>query len=253
MKHIPTTATAIRKIKTLAKRLRDEQAIPLAHALDAAAREAGYEHFHHATTCATRTQSQAPQKPGVLGQLRFHVEEGPLVWPDDDKGGEEEPVSVAEGRFIVRGDRSALDAVTSALDEFMDELDPESDDLAQMPPAALMQLIVRCQELAMEEPAFLDGYAHWAGALVKLDRGAECIAIMRPVYSAACSLVPKSFRGLVPYWPLENRPFHRLAVNLFLAYRQVGQHDEANGISQRMLQWWPNDNIGFRFLLNDQP
>lgn len=53
MENIPTTATALRKIKAAARSIRDLKNIPLSAALDQAAQEAGYEHFHHVTRCAS--------------------------------------------------------------------------------------------------------------------------------------------------------------------------------------------------------
>ena len=124
-------------------------------------------------------------------------------------------------------------------------------DMTLIEPIGLKRLIRCCQRLTSTEPAFLDGYAHWVGALVALNHGAEAVAVARPVFDTAVTLVPAAFKGYIPYSFLENRPFHRLAVNMLLAYDQVNQPDEAKAIAQRMLKWWPNDNIGFRFLLDD--
>ncbi len=50
MKHIPTTSTAVEKIKARARALRSNYE-SLGHARDAAAVEAGYDHYHHVTHC----------------------------------------------------------------------------------------------------------------------------------------------------------------------------------------------------------
>lgn len=55
MKHIETTATAISKIKSNAKKIKAAQDIQLTKALDISAKEAGYEHYHHAARCAAKT------------------------------------------------------------------------------------------------------------------------------------------------------------------------------------------------------
>lgn len=60
MKHIPTTATAVGKIKARAKQLR-EQHSSMGHARDAAAKEAGYYDFHHVTACAAREDIGIPK------------------------------------------------------------------------------------------------------------------------------------------------------------------------------------------------
>jgi hypothetical protein len=77
----------------------------------------------------------------------------------------------------------------------------------------------------------------------------DCIDMAEPVLNAAIKLIPSNFAGFIPYLYLENRPFHRLAHNLILAYYGAGMNDEAKAIAKKMLSWWPNDNVGFRFLL----
>lgn len=252
MKHIPTTATVIRKIKTAAKRIRDEQGISLGQAQDVAAQAVGYAHFHHASTCVANTEPGLTALFGGLGQLQFVVEDYAQDWITyDDNGNERGSVRRFAGMFLAGLDNESLDVVTEELDDVSDEIGGGMGDMSVMEPSGLKRLIRCCQRLTGLEPAFLDGYAHWAGALVTLNHGAEGVAIARPVYDAAIALLPTTFKGYIPYSYLENRPFHRLAVNLLLAYDQMNQPDEAKAIAQRMLKWWPNDNIGFRFLLSD--
>jgi hypothetical protein len=251
MKHIPTTVTALRKIKAEAKRMREAQGISLARAQDAAARDAGYEHFHHVTACLAKTETPMPLRFAGLSQLVFHIEEDP-GYDEANADAVEVRATRQIGRFAARNDSGSLESSALALNATLDHLDTVFDDVGEMPPADLEMIIARCRDLTAAEPAFLDGYAHWASALVALNRGAECVGMARPVYDAACAMVPGTFNGLIPYWDLENRPFHRLAHNLLLAHKQAGQFAEAKAIAQRMLQWWPNDNIGFRFLLNDR-
>lgn len=73
MKSIPTTATAILKIKERARQLRDQHS-SLGHARDAAANEAGYVDYHHVTTCAKESQA-SPKSVEVLDFIRcaLHV------------------------------------------------------------------------------------------------------------------------------------------------------------------------------------
>lgn len=251
MKHIPTTETTVRKIKAAAKRIRDEQELQLSQAQDLAAQAAGYDHFHHAITCAANTQPTIAPFSG-LGQLQFQVEQPAVDWPTyDDDGNETGQVRCFAGTFVAWKKPQSLDSVTDDLDELLEEVEGGMGDMTLIRAAGLNKIITRCRKLTTKEPAFLDGYAHWAGALVALNRGAECIALARPVYEAALALVPYSFRGFIPYPYLENRPFHRLALNLLLAYDQNNQVNEAKGIAMTMLKWWPNDNIGFRLLLSD--
>ena len=55
MEHIPTTATAVQKLKRLAKNRRKTTADSLAAALDMVARESGYSSWKHVTVCQAAT------------------------------------------------------------------------------------------------------------------------------------------------------------------------------------------------------
>lgn len=56
LKFIPTTATQLKRIKKRAKELRPLQT-SLGHALDAAAKELGYDNYHHSVWCSSRPQA----------------------------------------------------------------------------------------------------------------------------------------------------------------------------------------------------
>ncbi|WP_347990089.1 hypothetical protein [Methylomonas sp. AM2-LC] len=161
--------------------------------------------------------------------------------------------TVESGTRFALEKRKSVNDVTDELDEFMEEIEGAGiGDMTQIPTNNLNQIINKCKKLTAAEPAFVDGYAHWAGALVSLKKHKECIAMAEPVFNAVIELIPKSFNGFIPYDYLSNRPFHRLAVNLILAYYGVEKNNEAKAIAERMLTWWPNDNIGFSFLLNPE-
>jgi len=87
MEHIPTTATAIRKIKATAKAIRDQKGITLGAALDEAAQAAGYANFHLVTHCAANSASKTgigSSNGGVAQRfLCLHIELDdvkPAVW-----------------------------------------------------------------------------------------------------------------------------------------------------------------------------
>ena len=63
MELISTTATAAEKLKRLAKTLRKTTGTSLAVALDAVAKQHGYEHWKHVTVCLERTASLSRSKP----------------------------------------------------------------------------------------------------------------------------------------------------------------------------------------------
>lgn len=250
MKHIHTTATAIRKIKALAKKIKSEQGIQLAKALDYAAIESGYDSYHHATRCLEITNSDHLFKG--LGELSFVIEDHKSDWPViDDQGNDRPPILKVAAIFNAGNREQSLDDVTEELDEISDEIGGGMGDMTEIPAKNLKLLIAACARLTKCEPAFIDGYAHWAGALVCLERHEDCIAMAEPVFNAILGLIPRRFSGFIPYSYLPNRPFHRLAFNLTLAYLADGKNSEAEVIIEKMLSWWPNDNMGFRFCLSE--
>lgn len=251
MKHIHTTATAIRKIKLAAKSIKSEQNITLAKALDQAAIHAGYDNFHHASHCASNTETKSTFKG--LGTLTFVLDEENRDWGvADDDGDIIDTSNIRSGQFRVGENKESLNEVTDILDDLSDAVGAGYGDMTEIPESGLQEIIKACTKLTKQEPAFIDGYAHWAGALVSLKQHKECIAMAAPVFDAACALIPSDIEVFIPYSYLSNRPFHRLANNLLLAYYGVGKNDEAKAIAQQMLKWWPKDNIGFRFMLEPE-
>jgi len=78
LEHIPTTATAVQKLKRLAKDKRKSTGESLAAALDMVAREKGYSSWKHVTVCQTSTTPSAhPDAPmadaigGFLAEQRL--------------------------------------------------------------------------------------------------------------------------------------------------------------------------------------
>nr|WP_315428398.1 hypothetical protein [uncultured Albidiferax sp.] len=63
MEFISTTATAAEKLKRLAKTLRKTTDTSLAVALDAVAKQHGYEHWKHVTVCVEQTANVSRSKP----------------------------------------------------------------------------------------------------------------------------------------------------------------------------------------------
>jgi hypothetical protein len=63
MEFISTTATAAEKLKRLAKTLRKTTGTSLAVALDAVAKQHGYEHWKHVTVCIDQTANVSRSKP----------------------------------------------------------------------------------------------------------------------------------------------------------------------------------------------
>ncbi|MES2190173.1 MAG: hypothetical protein V4454_08625 [Pseudomonadota bacterium] len=146
------------------------------------------------------------------------------------------------------------DKVTHELDQYLDAMGLVGDN--GPPPAYSVALIDVCQSLVMKEPGFIDGYAHWANSLYWLGRYQNIIDMNKPILDRLADMLPSGFKGRVPYSDLMNRPVHRLAHTLVLAYWKLQTPEgskAAIALAKQMLKWWPNDNIGFRFLLSAPP
>lgn len=75
MKFIPTTATAVEKLKRSAKNLRKETRTSLAVALESIAKSAGYDNWKHVTVCLEQTASQSKDDtnlPKVISDFLAH-------------------------------------------------------------------------------------------------------------------------------------------------------------------------------------
>lgn len=231
MNHIHTTATAINKIKSTAKKIKADQGIILAEALEIASKQAGYDSYHHATTCAAKTLEV--KKATLLGSLKIVLHKAERI-----------------AEFEV-DDEEALNSVTDDFDIVHDQIRGSFGDLTTLDYYELEHLILNCKAFVHIEPAFLDGYAHWVGALVAQENFIEAIKVGEPVANTALDLIkdiPKSYK--LNYYCLANRPFFRLIHNLVLALYGDNKNTQARKLSEKMLELWPNDNVGFRFLLD---
>jgi tetratricopeptide (TPR) repeat protein len=230
LKHIKTTATAIRKIKAKAKLIKAHQNILLSHAQDISAKESGYENFHHASKCASDTQASKDKL--VIDTLILDYKYYPNTV------------------CFSCTDIKKLDDVTTQLDEVMEQYSDGFGDMETMGDLALNIVIHLCKHFTEYEPAFIDGYAHWVGALTTLGYGNEAVSVGLPVYNAAIELLKDAPKDSdINYYDLKNRPFYRFAHNLVLALYKDGQNNLAKKIAKKMIKFNPNDNTGFRFLL----
>lgn len=229
LKHIETTATAIRKIKVKAKIIKAEQIIPLSQAQDIVAKQSGYENFHHASKCASDTK--ANKSKIVIDSLKLEL----MFRPNTVR--------------FTSSNEEKLDDVTNELDELMELIGDDYGDMSAMDERNLLYLIEKCKKLTEFEPAFLDGYAHWVGALTVLGDAKQAISVGLPVYNAAIELLKDAPKDHAVYsLEAKNRPFYRLGDNLVTAYKRDGQIDIANKILKKVIQFNYDDETGFRFL-----
>lgn len=240
MQHIPTSETAIRKIKSEAKRIKLELNIPLAKALDIAAINAGYENYHHVNFCASNTKTSQQ-----ISSIKFTIHTYSDVFTDyheSEKGIKRKAIFA-----IIDESKDSIFESSEILDELVEEVGGGLGDMTLIPEYGLKEIVKLCKSLTKDAPTFIDGYAHWAGALIALKQYNKCIKMALPIFESICKTIPVN--SLVSYYELSNRPFHRLAVNLLLAYYGANKDDKAKAIAEKMLLLWPNDNIGFRYLL----
>lgn len=147
MKHIATTATAINKIKAAARKLKKDQGIPLAQAQNLAAQAAGYDNYHHATTCATQTSQQQSRNavgPGLLGQLEFRVAADEYELELHSKNGHPKGTSTKPyGSFLHKRGRQALDSTAAELDNLVEKFDVGFGNMDDIPEHGAAKAIAR--------------------------------------------------------------------------------------------------------------
>lgn len=225
---------------------------PLAQFQELIAKASGYPSWHAAVTAKADVQPTASAAgPGSAVHVRV-VQERTTVFEYTSQGRDKPPRDFDCLTFRAI-DQKLLTLVTDSLDKFLDKVGT-SDQYGNEgpPPEHSHEVAALCRQLIKQDPSYIDGYAHLGNALFWLDEHAETIRVCQPFFDQLCALVPKGFKGRIAYNQLDNRPFFRLAHTMVLAYYGLKTEDgdkRAQRLAKQMLKWWPNDNIGFRFLL----
>lgn len=107
------------------------------------------------------------------------------------------------------------------------------------------------EKTVKREPNFLDGYAHIGGAYLDCGSVDAAKAWYQKGLNIALSLIPEGFKGRIPWYELDNRPFLRLHHGYILCLLRSGQYKMAAKLMEEHLRWNENDNIGVRFLIGD--
>lgn len=215
------------------------------------ARCSGYASWHAATT---RQEPKAEPAPNPVpattstlqGNLTVELGGGPRVNHQPVEFGHKEPGLL----------RHVKDRLDGYLETHEGIFEGSGDMKRSERLAGLRGLEALCLELVSDDPDFVDGYAHLVSALVSLNRPADAVEAGQEMLQRAMALIEQQREVEVPYWSLNNRGFHRLAHSMALAHMalsQVPAHREeekarALAIIEKMLSWWPNDNMGLRFL-----
>lgn len=226
---------------------------PLAQFQELIAKASGYPSWHAAVTAkddASPNASAVGSAPSVHVRV---VQDRTTVIEYTSQGREKLPRDFDCLTFEAI-DQKLLTLVTERLNNFLDEVGTSDLYGDEGPPREHSHKVADlCRRLIKQDPSFIDGYANLGNALFWLDEHAETIRVCQPFFDHLCTLVPTGFKGRIVYHYLDNRPFFRLAHTLVLAYYglKTKEGDKlAKQLAKLMLKWWPNDNIGFRFLLS---
>ncbi|MBK7656692.1 MAG: hypothetical protein IPJ18_18320 [Betaproteobacteria bacterium] len=150
-------------------------------------------------------------------------------------------------------DYDQLELATDELDEILDAPDwPDSPDTKPSAQACRSR-VARCEKLIAKYPGLIDGYAHWAIGMSHQGQHRETAECLQPIFDQLITMFSGSSDVRLPYSSLENRPIHRLAHSLVFANYKLATVEgaaKAKSVATTMLKLWPNDNIGFRYLLD---
>lgn len=224
------------------------------------ARTHGYPSFH-AMLEAHKASDQKRQDSIGLGALRVSYQ-GIESWEMYDLDGnpkKSKRIAFGELRLPVAeySEEDTLYAVTEEFDEACDMEGGLTGDFDDYSPQSLNKLLRLAAKLTKQEQAFVDGYAFQVGAYVHTGQNRKAINLAEPLVAAIFEMIAKcadehkAKELLIPYAHLSNRPFHRLAHGLVLAYLAERDTDKGISLAKRMFSLWPNDNMGFRFIIAD--
>lgn len=226
---------------------------PLAQFQELIAKASGYPSWHAAVT-AKDDYRPTTSAAGATPDVHVRVVQDRTTVIEYTKEGRERLPRDYDCLTFRSIDQKLLTLVTDSLDNFLDEVGTSAEYGDEGPPPEHShEVVALCRRLIKQDPSFIDGYAHLGNSLFWLEEHAETIRVCQPFFDRLCAMIPSGFNGRIVYHQLDNRPFFRLAHTLVLAYYGLKTDDgdrRAKQLAKRMLKWWPNDNIGFRFLLS---
>jgi len=151
--------------------------------------------------------------------------------------------------FLRKRDAASVDRADRVVDELADRLGNMTGDYSEYTPENLAALQVAARKAVARCPLYIDGWNRIAGSMLTQGKHDEALAVAEPVALALLDLLPTQGLIQVCYGLLENRPFFRVVHCYLLLLDKARRHREADALAQRMYGLWPNDNMGFRFLL----
>ncbi|WP_341744706.1 hypothetical protein [Azonexus hydrophilus] len=224
------------------------------------ARTHGYPSFHAMSEAHQATNHERHETLG-LGALCVSYQ-GVESWAMYDLDGNPKmSKKMAYGELLLpAAEYSPEDTIAPISEEFDEACDMEgglTGDFEDYSPQSLKKLLRLAVKLTKQEPAFVDGYAFQVGAYVTTGENRKAINLAEPLVArifemiAKCAIEHNKKEMLIPYTYVSNRPFHRLAHGLVLAYLAVGETAKGVALAKRMFDLWPSDNMGFRFIIAD--
>ena len=217
------------------------------------ARTHGYPSFH----AMSESKKESESSLGPLFVSYRGIEDWNIY---DSKGNSKIKMMPFASLRVPTEDSSDEDSLHRVIDKFDEECDIEGSltgDFGDYSQRSLNKLLRLAKKLTQQKPAFVDGWAFQAGVYVHTGQNLKAIHLAEPLVAkilgmiTCCAKENKAKILLIPYPILPNRPFYRLAHSLVLAYLGEGKTEKGVSLAKKMFSLWPNDNMGFRFIIND--
>lgn len=202
----------------------------------------------------TARSSASPLVSKLQKAVYFHCDPEPRDLPVSFSRRDGSPTKYRQGyeariSYTSRAHRIQAERADEALDSaFEDAGVAFNGGLDTIEPQDIVRLITIVEASLERCPFNLEGISRLTGCYLELDRHAEALAVIEPVAEAVLSMLPEYSIIHVSYYELDNRQFHRMMLHYVLALDGAQRHVEADSVAKRMLQLWPGDNIGFRFI-----
>jgi tetratricopeptide (TPR) repeat protein len=99
-----------------------------------------------------------------------------------------------------------------------------------------------------EDPEFIDAYNSLGWMALEESNDDEAQTYFQKAFKIGNSLIPKDFKGEIPWGIIANRPFLRALQSLGLSYLVINKLQKALDYFEKNLKYNPNDNQGIRTL-----
>ena len=129
------------------------------------------------------------------------------------------------------------------LDALMDRVDSGS--------ISPKQAILHAQKLLAQSPENLERQNYLGNRMWALEMRDEAADVWAKGFKQATRLIPKGFKGLIPWLETDNRSFLRLCHGHLLGLMHQQDGKAAQMLAKKMLAWNANDNTGVRMLMGD--